>query len=83
MHLNIPPIIPYAIGAMLVIFGILRAKYLSAPRTPRMTEEDAETSTNLPLVRGKEQRRHLRMGVVWVLLGLFLLISTYVQAHRR
>jgi hypothetical protein len=44
MHLNVPPIIPYAVGAMLVIFGILRAKYLSAPRTPRMTEEDAETS---------------------------------------
>lgn len=82
MHLNIPPIIPYAVGAMLVIFGILRAKYLSAPRTPRMTEEDAESSVNPPSVRGKEQRRHLRMGVVWILLGLFLLISTYVQMHR-
>jgi hypothetical protein len=83
MHLNIPPIIPYAVGAMLVVFGSLRAKYLSAPRTSRMTEEDAGTSTNEEPVRGKEQRRHLRMGVVWVLLGLFLLISTYVQAHRR
>lgn len=82
MHLNIPPIIPYAVGAMLVIFGILRVKYLSAPRTPRMTEEDAETSVNPPAVRGKEQRRHLRMGVVWVLLGLFLLVSTYVQLRR-
>jgi hypothetical protein len=48
-----------------------------------MTDEDAETSVNPPPVRGKEQRRHLRMGVVWVLLGLFLLISTYVQVHRR
>jgi len=83
MHLNVPPTIPYAVGVMLVLFGVLRAKYLAAPRTPPMTEEDAETSTNLPPVRGKEQRRHLRMGVVWVLLGLFLLISTYVQAHRR
>jgi predicted nucleic acid-binding Zn ribbon protein len=83
MHLNIPPIIPYAIGAMLVIFGVLRAKYLGAPRSPRITEEDAETSTNQPPVRGKEQRRHRRMGVVWVLLGLFLVVSTYVQTHRR
>jgi len=83
MHLNVPPVIPYAVGAMLVVFGILRAKYLSVPRTPRMSEEDAETSENPPAVRGKEQRRHLRMGVVWVLLGLFLLVSTYVQVHKR
>ncbi len=83
MHLNIPPIIPYAVGALLVLFGILRVRYLGAPRTPRMTEEDSETSTNPALVRGKEQHRHLRMGVVWVLLGLFLLVSTYVQSHRR
>ena len=81
MQLNVPPIIPYAFGAMLVLFGILRVKYLSAPRTPRISEEDAESSTNQPLVRGKEQHRHLRMGVVWVLLGLFLVVSTYV--HRR
>ena len=83
MHLNVPPIIPYAVGALLVMFGMLRAKYLGAPRTQAMAEEDAETSTNQPQIRGKEQRRHLRMGVVWVLLGLFLLVSTYVQAHRR
>jgi hypothetical protein len=83
MHLNVPPVIPYAVGFMLVVFGILRMKYLGAPRTPAMTEEDAETSTNQPPVRGKEQRRHLRMGVVWVLLGLFLVVSTYVQAHRH
>lgn len=83
MHLNIPPIVPYALGAMLVIFGLLRAKYLSAPRMPRITEDDVETSVNAPAVRGKEQRRHLRMGVIWVLLGLFLLISTYLQVHRR
>jgi hypothetical protein len=83
MQLNIPPIIPYAVGAMLVIFGVLRVKYLGAPRAPRITEEEAETSTNPSPIRGKEQRRHLRMGVVWVMLGLFLVISTYVQAHRR
>jgi hypothetical protein len=83
MHLNIPPIIPYAVGALLVLFGILRVKYLGAPQTPRMTEEDSETSTSATPVRGKEQHRHLRMGVVWVLLGLFLLVSTYVQSHRR
>ena len=82
MHLNVPPILPYAVGLLLVLFGGLRVKFLGAPRTPRMTEEDAETSVNPPAVRGKEQRRHQRMGVVWVLLGLFLLISTYIQSRR-
>lgn len=83
MQINIPPIIPYAVGVMLVVFGILRVKYLGAPRPPRVTEEDAGSSTQMAPVRGKEQHRHLRMGVVWVLLGLFLLISTYVQLRRR
>ncbi len=83
MRLNIPPLIPYAVGAMLVIFGILRAKYLGAPRMPRITEEESETSTNPSPIRGKEQRRHLRMGVVWILLGLFLVISTVIEVRRR
>jgi uncharacterized membrane protein YczE len=83
MQISIPPIIPYAVGVMLVVFGILRVKYLGAPRPPRVTEEDVGSSTQAAPVRGKEQHRHLRMGVVWVLLGLFLLISTYVQLHRR
>ena len=82
MHLNVPPILPYAVGALLVLFGGLRVKYLGAPRTPRITEADSDSSENPPAVRGKEQRRHQRMGVVWVLLGLFLLISTYVQSRR-
>jgi len=83
MHLNVPPLIPYAVGLLLVIFGGLRVQYLGAPRTLRMTEADSESSENPPVVRSKEQIRHRRMGVVWVLLGLFLLISTYLQAHRQ
>jgi hypothetical protein len=82
MQLNIPPIIPYVVGAMLVIFGALRAKYLGAPRASQVTEDDAGSSTVAPAVRGKEQRRHLRMGVVWVLLGLFLVVSTLLNVRR-
>jgi len=29
------------------------------------------------------QKRHLRWGVINILLGLFLLIWTYVETHRR
>jgi predicted nucleic acid-binding Zn ribbon protein len=83
MHLNVPPIIPYALGALLALFGVLRVKYLGAPRTPRMTEEDTQTSTNPAPIRGKEQNRHRRMGVAWVLLGLFLVVSTYLQMRRH
>jgi hypothetical protein len=81
MRLNVPPIIPYVVGAMLVLFGLLRAKYLGAPRPPRATEDGGPGEDAAP-VRGKDQRRHVRMGVVWVLLGLFLLISTYLQIRR-
>jgi hypothetical protein len=83
MQLQIPPIIPYLVGAVLVFFGILRFKYLGAPRVPRATDESEAAATDAAPVRGKEQRRHLRMGVVWFLLGLFLLVSTYLQTHRH
>jgi hypothetical protein len=83
MRLNIPPIVPYVFGAMLVVFGVLRVKYLGAPRPPRAAEDDPETSTLAAPVRGPAQHRHLRWGVIYVLLGLFLVISTYVQTHRR
>lgn len=88
MRLNVPPIIPYVVGAMLILFGILRAKYLGAPRMPRISDQEADAgpftdvSASAKPARGKEQHRHLRMGVVWILLGLFLLVSTYVQIRR-
>ncbi len=95
MHLNLPPIIPYLVGALLVVFGILRAKVLGAPRPPRPTEgeqaEQARPTEGAPSpeatepaeVRGPEQKRHIRWGILWVLMGLFLLISTYLQTHRQ
>jgi hypothetical protein len=83
MQLYIPPPFFYAIGAVLVVFGALRAKYLGAPRPPRVPEDDAGAAPDAAPARGKEQHRHLRMGVLWVLLGLFLIVSTYLQSRRR
>jgi hypothetical protein len=84
MQINIPPAIPYAVGAILILLGILRAKYLAAPRAPRMSEDAQEDNAAVRAeVRGPEQRRHLRMGVVWILLGLFLVVSTVLQMRRR
>jgi hypothetical protein len=86
VQLNVPPIVPYVVGAMLVLFGSLRVKYLGAPRTPRPSaDEDAGNNAGgneeTP-VRGKEQKRHVTMGAVWILMGLFLLVSTYFQMRK-
>jgi hypothetical protein len=84
VHLNIPPIVPYVVGAALVLFGGVRIKYLAAPREQRPSQlsDDDHGATDGRPVRGKEQRRHLRMGVLWILMGLFLLVSTYFQVRR-
>jgi len=83
MRLQIPPIVPYVVGALLVVFGILRAKYLGAPRPPRTADDEEGAAADPKPVRGKAQRRHLAMGMVWVALGLFLVLSTAYQIHRR
>jgi len=82
MQLNIPPIVSYVFGAILVVFGALRVKYLAAPR-PQREDDDPESSIQGPPVRGKVHQRHLRWGIIYVLLGLFLILSTYWQMHRR
>jgi hypothetical protein len=89
MRLNIPPLVTYLFGSFLVVFGIVRAKYLAAPRTlPPSPDEDEGRAEGQPAVeaapvRGKAQLRHLRWGVVYILLGLFLVISTYLETRRR
>jgi hypothetical protein len=82
MRLNLPPIIPYLFGVILLVFGILRVKYLGAPRPPGDAPDESLGAEEAAPVRGPTQRRHLRWGVIYVLLGLFLVISTYVQTHR-
>jgi hypothetical protein len=82
VQLNVPPIVPYVAGAVLFLFGSLRIKYLGAPRSPRLSEDDDRSLDAAP-VRGKQQRRHIAMGAVWILMGLFLLVSTYFQVRGR
>jgi hypothetical protein len=81
MRLQVPPAIPYAVGAALVLFGLLRAKYLGAPKIPAEKDPDNPTADLRP-VRGKEQKRHIAMGAVWIVLGLFLVVSTILQVRR-
>jgi hypothetical protein len=91
MQLNLPPIIPYAIGCILILFGALRVKYLGAPRARRRSADetvgeasgDRALEPDERLQRGPEQRRHIRWGIIWILLGLFLAISTFIQVRRQ
>ena len=67
--ITLPPIFFYAIGTLLVVFGALRTFVLGRRRADReLVEETPE--------RAKARKRHLAMGIVWVLMGLFLIIST-------
>ena len=89
MPINIPPVVPFGVGALLVVLGILRVRYLAAPRVPpvsdRHGEREGEGVAEAPAkpVRDKQQKRHLRMGLLWVAMGLFLVVSTYLQIRRQ
>jgi len=90
MQVNLPPFIFYAVGAMLIVFGALRIKYLGAPRARRRsTDDEAEAAVDSVsdpeerLERRPEQRRHIRWGIIWILLGLFLVVSTVIQLRRH
>ena len=69
MNIVIPPILFYAVGTLLVVFGALRTIILGRRRPSRELTDDTPE-------RAKERRRHFMWGIIWVLLGLFLILST-------
>jgi uncharacterized membrane protein len=78
--ISLPPVLFYVLGTVLIVFGALRAYHMgwkvrNAPQDP----EDAERRPG----RGNRYngRQHLRFGLVWVAMGLFLVISTFLNAR--
>jgi len=69
MNVVIPPLFFYVVGALLVIFGALRAATLGRRRPSRELTEDTPQAA-------KARKRHLTFGIVWVAMGLFLIAST-------
>jgi hypothetical protein len=69
MNVVIPPLFFYVVGALLVIFGALRAATLGRRRASRELSEDTPAAA-------KARKRHLTFGIVWVIMGLFLIAST-------
>lgn len=85
MNIQIPPVIFYAVGAVLVVFGALRAYFLGWKQRERLfvaepAERDPTTPDSEPRTKG--QKRHMMFGVLWVLMGLFLIVSTIIQVRR-
>ena len=75
--LNIPPIIFYFVGSLLLVFGPVRAYHFGWKRRDL-------TSEHTPLQSGPRsavQKRHLVVGVVWFVMGLVLIGST-LQTSR-
>ena len=75
MHLQLPPAIPYAVGAVLVVFGSLRALHLGWQRRDREPDDERPARSTTP-------RYHLMWGTIQVVMGLGLLISTYYQSRQ-
>ena len=75
MPISLPPQLPYGVGALLILFGSLRAVYLGWQRRDREIDEERAA-------RSKSPRYHLMVGILWVAMGLFLVISTYLQMRR-
>jgi uncharacterized membrane protein HdeD (DUF308 family) len=75
MSFRLPVALPYAIGVVLVVFGSLRAIHLGWQRRDRVIDEEE-------LGRSKTPRYHIMWGVLWVVMGLFLVISTFIQSRR-
>ena len=69
MNVVIPPLFFYVVGALLVIFGALRAATLGRRNSSRELSEDTPAAL-------KARKRHLTFGIVWIVMGLFLIIST-------
>ena len=67
--ITLPPIFFYAIGTLLVVFGALRSIILGRRRADREVTEDTPE-------RAKARRRHLVMGLIWLGMGVFLIVST-------
>ena len=88
MNVSIPPSLLYAIGTVLVLFGGLRAYHLGWKKKPVPAAPGGEAeSPDLDEVpawdrdKGGGYKRHITFGVLWVVMGLFLIISTIVSSR--
>ena len=76
MNIVIPPLLVYAVGTAFIVIGGLRS-YMLGRRRP-----GAELAPETP-AQAKARRYHLRLGVVYVLAGVLLILMTSGVLHSR
>ncbi len=69
MNMQIPAGFFYALGTMLIVFGVVRAYHFGWRLQERNIDEGL-----MPRTAG--QKRHLLWGGIYVLMGIFLIVST-------
>ena len=97
MSFQLPPIFFHAVGFMLILFGALRAYQLGwkrrqvEPDVEPQVEADgdadldaagaAEARAELQRRTGYTAKRHMVWGLIWIVLGLFLVVSTLLNSR--
>jgi hypothetical protein len=94
MDIVLPPALFYGVGIVLILFGALRAVFLgwrqkiqAEPPPPAGEEPEPEQEQEPASARGWARsagggyKRHLTFGVLWVVMGLFLVVSTYIKSR--
>jgi hypothetical protein len=88
MRIDLPPALFYGVGIILIVFGLLRAQQLGwqrrhreLPREPGDSNDDGAEVDATPRT-DPAARRHMVFGLLWVVMGLFLVVSTYLNSRR-
>jgi uncharacterized membrane protein HdeD (DUF308 family) len=83
MKLELPPVLFYGVGVILIVFGALRAYHLGwvrreAPSPDRVEGDEVDTTPRTD----PTARRHMMFGLLWVVMGIILVVSTYMNSRR-
>jgi hypothetical protein len=87
MRIDLPPALFYGLGTILIVFGTLRAHQLGWLRRHRELPRDpevaagADVDVDAPPRMDPTARRHIMFGLLWVVLGIFLIVSTYMKSR--
>jgi hypothetical protein len=85
MKIDIPPVLFYGVGMLLILFGGLRSHQLGWQRRhrelPREPDGDGGDLDATPRT-DPTARRHMVFGLLWVVMGIFLVVSTYLNTRR-
>jgi hypothetical protein len=86
MRIDLPPALFYGVGLLLVVFGTLRAYRLGWQRRLRPSRSSSSFASE-PEENGGSRpdpgaRRHIMFGALWVAMGIFLVVSTFINSRR-